>query len=179
MEKISQKLATELVEFFVESNKHIFKNIEQAKNKEQKLEKLFNDFTNNQNLFTIKWSLGRSSGNPYDETKSEYEAEIQPDTHSFDDFLIKYYSKITLLQYKEISKYFEYEQKSEKEYYGGSSNEGKKSINYLNIEKGLRNTGLLTDSKFIDFNATNLKEIYKNDHQSKFLYTPTIKSKKP
>lgn len=183
---IEQSLAQHLIDFFgnqwIESYNTYYNHYtpEQAKkNIKAHIETWF------ENGFSTEWSLGGTSNNCWGGSHN-VSPEIEQDLPMLDEFFIDYYPLIGFMQYKIVTKAIVRDTYSSSDYYGGSTNNAKKTLSFADLSQALIKAKVITNPEvvrvstmdsYIDekFSVENLSSIFKPVTQVKNVKTKKTK----
>lgn len=100
--------------------------------------------SNKKDRIGVSWSMGGTSGNCWDDHKTEISGEIEPEFTKIDSILEHYCPNISFIQYKSMSnKLLHRESNSEGDYYGGSETYGSKYIYLEELYEWLKEKGYI------------------------------------
>lgn len=128
--------------------------------------------------FEASWSLGGTSNNCYGGSDS-VSAEIEPELPLLDEFLMEFYPQTSFMQYKIISKFIERSTHSDNDYYGGTTTNGNKKLDFSDLSQSLIKSQLI-----VDYNEVYCSDMddYINEHYSaeklSSIFKPAVPKKK-
>ena len=111
--------------------------------------------------FNTTWSLGGVSNNCWGDS-SPVSAEIEPELPFLDEFFIEFYPQVSFMQYKIVSKMIQRDSYSDSDYYGGSTQNGKKSLSFSDLSQGMIQAKIMTQPELVKISSLEdfIKESY-------------------
>lgn len=98
--------------------------------------------------FETSWSLGGISNNCWGDS-SPVSAEIEPELPFLDEFFIEFYPQVSFMQYKIVNKLVSRDTYSDGDYYGGSTQNGKKSLSFADLSQGMIQAKIITNPQLV------------------------------
>lgn len=98
--------------------------------------------------FETSWSLGGTSNNCWGDS-SLVSPEIEPELPMLDEFFMEHYPTIGFMQYKIVTKAIVRDTYSDNDYYGGSTNNGKKSLSFADLSEALIKAKIITTPEVV------------------------------
>lgn len=98
--------------------------------------------------FEITWSLGGTSNNCWGDSYS-ISAEIEPELPMLDEFFMEAYPAIGFMQYKIVTKAVQRSTYSDSDYYGGSTENGKKSLSFSDFSQAMIKAKVISDPQVV------------------------------
>lgn len=109
--------------------------------------------------FKTSWSLGGTTGNCYGE-KREASAQMETGLDQMDDFIMKNYPQISFMQYKMIERAITRDIKSDKDWYGGETQEASKQISFSTLSDVAVNVKLEEGNDYINSDEFIVQKAY-------------------
>lgn len=120
--------------------------------------------------FETSWCLGGISNNCWGNSFS-VSAEIEPDLPMLDEFFIEYYPSIGFMQYKIVTKSIQHDTFSDSDYYGGSTQHAKKSLNFSDLSQAMIKAKIINNPQLVrisdmesyikeKFGATQMESVF-------------------
>lgn len=126
--------------------------------------------------FSISWSLGGTSNNCW---LHSVHAEVEPELPYLDEFFIDFYPQISFMQYKIVSKSVKFSTSYNSDYYGGSTSNGNKSLDFQSLSESMIKAKILTNPSIVRISELNhyINNNYSIEKMEHF-FKPISKTKK-
>lgn len=105
-----------------------------------------------ENGFSTDWSLGGISNNCWGDSQP-VGVEIEPDLPMLDEFFIEHYPLIGFMQYKIVTKSIVRDTYSDGDYYGGSTQHGKKTLSFADLSQALIKAKVITQPEIVSIST--------------------------